>query len=134
MTAGGPVLAVGAIVISDGALLMVRRGRDPGRGLWTVPGGRVEPGETLEAAVRREVAEETAVDVEVGPLAGVLEVPGDPHYVVLDYVATVAGGREPTAGHDAAEARWIPLAEVASLPCTPRFVTMMREWGVLPRP
>lgn len=110
---------------------MVRRARDPYAGLWSVPGGTLEPGELLTDAVRREVLEETAVAIEVGDLLGILEWPGDPHYVILDYVATPEGDPTPTPSDDAAEARWIPLEEVARLECTPRFVETLQGWGVL---
>jgi 8-oxo-dGTP diphosphatase len=127
----GPVLAVGAVVVHDGNLLMVQRDKDPGRGLWSLPGGRVEHGEYLAAALGREVAEETGLDVRVGDLLGIFEVVGDEHYVILDFVATVANDTEPRAAGDVAAARWVPLDEVDSLPCTPRFVETLRAWGVL---
>lgn len=125
-----PQLAVGAVVVHGGALLMVRRDQEPAKGLWSVPGGRLERGEYLSAAVAREVKEETGVEIEVGDLLGILEVVGDPHYVILDYIATVAERTEPVAGSDVSEARWIPLDEVDALECTPRFVETMRAWGV----
>lgn len=128
-----PQVVVGGIVIHDGALLMIKRANDPSKGLWTVPGGRVEPGEYLAEAVRREVQEETGVKVDVGELLGVLEVIGEGwHYVIHDHIATVSGDPSPTAADDASEARWVPLAEVAGLDCTPRFVETLTGWGVLP--
>lgn len=127
-----PQVVVGAIVIHDGRLLMVRRANDPSKGLWTVPGGRVNPGEYLADAARREVLEETGVTVEVGELLGVLEVVGEEwHYVIHDYLATVAGGADVIAADDAEEARWVPLREVRRLECTPRFVETLTGWGVL---
>lgn len=129
-----PQIGVGAIVVHDGALLMVQRGHNPGAGLWSIPGGRLEQGELISDALVREVREETGIDIEVGPLAGVLEVPGnDLHYVILDHFATVTGNSDPVAGADAARARWVPLDEVKKLDCTPRFVETMRAWGVLAR-
>lgn len=125
-----PQLAVGAVVVHGGALLMVRRNQQPAKGLWSVPGGRVEPGEYLSAAVAREVAEETGLQIVVGDLLGILEVVGDPHYVILDFIATVETRSEPVAGDDVSEARWVPLDEVDALECTPRFVETMRAWGV----
>lgn len=125
-----PQLAVGAVVVHDGELLMVRRDREPARGLWSVPGGRVELGEYLNAAVAREVREETGLAIEVGSLLGILEVVGDPHYVILDFMASTAGKAPPAPGDDVSEARWVPLDEVAELECTPRFVETMRGWGV----
>jgi 8-oxo-dGTP diphosphatase len=127
-----PRVAVGAIVVRDGALLMVRRARDPARGLWTVPGGHLESGEHLAEAVRREVAEETGLEVEVRELMGILEVVGDPHFVILDFVAAVVGDTAPLSGDDVSEARWVALEDVPELDCTPRFVETLRGWGVLP--
>jgi 8-oxo-dGTP diphosphatase len=129
----GPQLAVGAVVVQDDVLLMVRRGGDPGRGLWSLPGGRVERGEYISDALAREVKEETGVDIAVGELIGIFEIVGsDHHFVVLDFAAETSGTGEPAAGGDADEARWVPLKEVAGLPCTTRFVETMRGWGVLP--
>jgi 8-oxo-dGTP diphosphatase len=127
-----PQIAVGAVVVSDGRLLMIRRSKDPGAGLWSLPGGRVEHGEYLADALRREVAEETGLTVEVRDLLGILEVVGDPHYVILDYFAELAGDGDPAASDDVSDARWVRLDEVAALPCTPRFVETLRGWGVLP--
>jgi ADP-ribose pyrophosphatase YjhB (NUDIX family) len=137
---------VGAIVVdgvgrADGGdldggrrLLVVQRGRPPGVGLWSVPGGRVEPGETDEQAVRREVREETGLDVEVGAPVGRLERPGrDPGtvYAITDYAATVCGGTL-VAGDDAAAVRWVTLDELRELPVTESLLELLAEWGVFP--
>ena len=134
MTSTGIAVAVGAIVIHEDALLMVKRGRDPNRGLWSIPGGRLQRGEYLSDAVRREVKEETGLDVAVGELVGILEVPGDEHFVILDHAATVEGKTRPVAGDDAEEVEWVPLDEVAQRECTPRFVETLTAWGVLVEP
>jgi ADP-ribose pyrophosphatase YjhB (NUDIX family) len=131
MSPESPVLAVGAVIIHDDQMLMIRRAKDPGLGLWSIPGGRVEHGEYLGDALRREVKEETGLDVEIGTLVGILEVVGDPHYVIHDYSATLVGDATPTPGDDADEARWVALDEVPTLDCTPRFIETMRAWGVL---
>jgi len=115
-------------------LLMVRRATSPAAGLWTVPGGRVEKGEYLADALRREVREETGLEVQVGALLGILEVPGDPHYVILDHLATTSSTQEPVAGDDASEARWVPLRDVTELDCTPRLAETLTAWGVLELP
>lgn len=127
------MVAVGAVIVAHGSLLMIRRGHAPGHGRWSLPGGRVELGETLHEALAREVREETGLDIEVEDLLGVLEVPGaDHHFVILDYTATVVGDFNPVAGGDADDARWVPLDDVPALECTPRFVETLRGWGVLP--
>lgn len=127
-----PQIAVGAIVIENDKLLMVQRANDPGKGLWSLPGGRVEHGEYLSDALSREVLEETGLRVEPGELVGILEVPGkELHYVILDYHATLVGEPSPTPGTDAKDVRWVPLKEVAHLDCTPRFFETMKAWKVL---
>ena len=124
---------VGGIVRDgDGRLLLVRRGRPPGAGLWSVPGGRVEPGEDDPAAVVRELKEETGLDVAVGALAGTVERPG-PEGVVFeihDYAATVTGGTL-RAGDDADDVAWVRPDDLAGLPLTPGLLDALAEWGVL---
>jgi 8-oxo-dGTP diphosphatase len=127
-----PHLAVGAIVVRDETLLMIRRDKEPGRGLWSVPGGHVETGEYLHDAVRREVREETGLDVETDHLVGILEILGDPHYVILDFLAHPTGEEAPRPSGDVSEARWVPFDDVTELECTPRLLETLRGWGVLP--
>ncbi|GAA1867941.1 NUDIX hydrolase [Actinomadura bangladeshensis] len=124
---------VGGIVRDgDGRLLLVRRGRPPGEGQWSIPGGRVEPGEDDAAAVARELKEETGLDVAVGALAGTVERagPGGVTYEIHDYAATVTGGTL-RAGDDAADARWVRPDALGDLPLTPGLVDALRLWGVL---
>lgn len=113
-----PVVAVAGIVFDDqGRVLLIQRGKPPGQGLWTVPGGKLEGGESLADAVVREVREETGLDVTVGPLVEVVErIAEGYHYVILDYLAFGAG--EPRAGTDAADARFVTREELAALPLT----------------
>ena len=118
-------------MVNDDALLMIKRGKDPGRGLWSLPGGRVEYGEYLADALRREVSEETGLEVTIGDLVGFFEVVGEPHYVILDFFARAEGELSPSPGDDVDEARWVPLKEVGSLECTPRFVETMKGWDIL---
>lgn len=108
---GPPRVAVGAVVLrDDGAVLLVRRGRPPSEGRWSLPGGRVEPGERLEAAVRRELREETGLSVRVGRLVELVEILEAPHhYVVADYACEPEDpAAEPGAGDDASAAAWFP--------------------------
>lgn len=133
MPAPRPEVAVGAVVVRDGRLLLVRRGRGVGRGRWSLPGGRVEAGETLAQALRRELREETGLDGTVGALCGVAErIGADHHYVILDYWVDV-GGREPVAGDDAAAVRWAGRADLDRLDLVERLVEFLAQHGVLPR-
>lgn len=124
-------MGVGCVVVQDGALLMVQRGREPAKGLWSLPGGRLEHGESLTEAAAREVLEETGIEVEVVDFLGVFEAPGETHFVILDYLARPLAANPPVAGEDAAEARWVPLNEISALECTPRLVETLTRWRVL---
>jgi ADP-ribose pyrophosphatase YjhB (NUDIX family) len=121
-----PIVGVGAIVFDEaGRVLLVERGKPPGVGLWTVPGGRLEGSETLAQAVAREVREETGLLVEVGALSCVVERFGDDfHFVILDYLARVIGGTL-AAGTDARAARFVDEAELAALPLTEGLVDVL---------
>lgn len=117
-----PIVGVAAVVLWDGQVLLVQRGREPAKGLWGLPGGMLELGETVAEGVRREVWEECGVEIEVGPLVGVFEpMQRDDagrlryHYVVLDYLARYVGG-ELQAADDADDARWVSPAELERLP------------------
>jgi len=124
---------VGAVVFdAQGRLLMIRRGHDPGAGLWSIPGGRIEPGETDEQALVRELLEETNLQVMVGKLVGRVqrEGPGGTVIDIRDYAATVAAGTL-RAGDDAADARWVTTAELARLEVTEGLIEALTEWGVL---
>jgi 8-oxo-dGTP diphosphatase len=131
------VPCVGA-VIRDGAgrLLLIKRRNEPGAGLWSLPGGRIEPGETDEQAVVREVREETGLAVTCGALLGSVERPGLAGAVIdiRDYVAHITGG-ELSAGDDAADARWAAPDEMAALDSagalTGGLVEALSSWGVL---
>jgi len=123
-----PTLAVGAVVVDAGRLLLVRRARAPQVGKWSVPGGRVEPGETLAEAVAREVLEETGITVVPGQLLGWADRRGRQwHYVILDFAASPAQPTtDPVAGDDAAEAAWFLLDEIVGL----ELVDGLRAWLV----
>ncbi|GAB2687346.1 NUDIX domain-containing protein [Thalassiella azotivora] len=128
---------VGAVVHdARGRLLLVRRRNPPAAGTWSLPGGRVEDGEDDAAAVVREVAEETALVVEVGELVGTVERPG-PDGVVLvihDYACRVGDhtGR-PRAGDDATDVRWVDAAALDALELAPLLRDALAGWGCLPR-
>lgn len=129
---GSPQVCVGAVVVHDGDLLLVRRGHGPAAGEWSVPGGRVEPGELLVEAVVRELAEETGLEGACGRLLGWVErIDEDGHFVILDFEVTVLERREPGAASDAAEARWVPLEEVAELNLVDGLAEFLHEHGVL---
>ena len=123
-----PIVAVGAFVFDrDGRVLLVQRAKDPGKGLWTVPGGRLERNETLAQAVAREVREETGLIVEVGALACVVERMGDDfHFVILDYLARSIGGTLKAAS-DVRDARFMTEAEMNRLPLTDGLIPLLER-------
>lgn len=128
-----PELCVGAVAVSpDERLLLVQRANPPGEGLWSLPGGRVEGGESCYEAVVREVAEETGLVVVCGPLLGWVERIDDTrHFVILDFSVTVVGGDEPVGGDDAAAAEWFPLEDVSELPLVDGLLDFLADAGVL---
>jgi 8-oxo-dGTP diphosphatase len=111
-----PLVGVGAVVVNEGRVLLVRRGREPLRGHWTLPGGVLELGESVTSAVVREVLEETGLTVEPVELVELVDRiyrEGERiryHYVIADYLCRVTGGQM-RAGSDADEARWVEHAE-----------------------
>jgi len=109
------VPAVGVVCWRDDDVLLIRRGRAPRRGEWSIPGGKVDRGESLRDAARRELLEETGVRAGIGDLIAVYEIiEPEFHYVLIDYVAKWLSG-EPVADDDAAEARFMPLGEALAL-------------------
>ena len=127
-----PVIAVGAIIIDQDRLVLVCRDKEPSKGRWTFPGGAVELGEALEDAVRREVREETGLEVDLGRVAAVVDhVERDEagavryHYVIVDYYARpVEGVLRP--GSDVSDARWVGLAELDGLEMTEKAGELAR--------
>ena len=114
-------------------LLLIRRGHQPAVGEWSVPGGRLEPGEQLHDAVVRELFEETGLESSCGALVGYSERIADGYnYVILDFEALVIGDSEPIAGSDAADARWVPLAEVAEMELVEGLNGFLADHGIIP--
>jgi ADP-ribose pyrophosphatase YjhB (NUDIX family) len=112
-----PAVAVGAVVVdAAGRVLLVRRARPPSVGAWTLPGGRVEPGESLEAAVVREVREETALETRVICALGVVDVAREGYaYAIHEHLLAPLDPTAPAvAGDDAAEVRWVARGELAA--------------------
>jgi ADP-ribose pyrophosphatase YjhB (NUDIX family) len=130
---GSFIPCVGAVIKDEsGRLLLIKRGHEPGAGLWSLPGGRIEPGETDAEALVREMREETGLEVAPGPLLGAVRRPaGDGDVIdIRDYAATITGGTL-TPGDDAADARWVSAEDLDSLAITEGLVEALTSWGVL---
>jgi 8-oxo-dGTP diphosphatase len=109
-----PKPCAGVVCVRDDQVLLIRRGRPPREGMWSIPGGKVESGESLCDAARRELLEETGITADIGPLIEVYEIiEPDYHYVLIDYLAHWTGG-EPVAGDDADRAVFLPWDEALS--------------------
>ena len=124
---GAPVVCAGAVIRDEsGRLLLVRRGKPPALGTWTLPGGRVEAGESPAAAAAREVAEETGLVVTVGDLLATVPVLG---FLVHDFAAELIGG-ELVAGDDAMDARWFDVVDLEQLELSPGLLDALHAMGV----
>lgn len=117
-----PIVGVGAVVFEGDQVILVRRGTPPSYGAWSLPGGAVERGETLERAVIREVREEVGLDVEVGDVVAVLErifldsaAKVQYHYVLVDFLCRTTGGSLQASG-DALSCRRVPVASLEGYP------------------
>jgi 8-oxo-dGTP diphosphatase len=127
-----PRVCVGAVVVRNEELLVVRRGHAPGKGQWSVPGGRVEAGEMLAEAVVRELAEETGLEGICGPLIGWVErIDEEHHYVILDFEVTLLEGGDGSAGSDADAVAWVPLGDVADLELVDGLAEFLHEHGII---
>ena len=129
-----PTVAVGLVARDRrGRLLLVRRGHPPAQGTWSLPGGRVEAGETLALAAARELAEETGLVARVGEIAGVVERIGEGyHYVIVDLWAELDEAAQPVAASDAAGVRLVDLADLPSVDLTPGLAEFLAGVGCWP--
>jgi 8-oxo-dGTP diphosphatase len=128
-----PIVGIGAVIVHEGKIVLEKRGNEPSKGKWSIPGGLVELGESLEHAVIREVKEETCLDVENPSLIDVVDnVDLDEkskvkyHYVIIDYLVHVKNGTVQAAS-DAAELRWVPFDEVEKYDLTTSFRLFFRH-------
>ncbi|MDA1311937.1 MAG: NUDIX hydrolase [Acidobacteria bacterium] len=119
-----PIIGVGAVILENDAVLLVRRGNEPLKGIWSIPGGALELGENLIDGVRREVREETGLEIDVGEIVEIFErITRDDrgeiryHYVLADYICRPIGGTL-AAADDAAEVRWFTPSELMAVDVT----------------
>jgi 8-oxo-dGTP diphosphatase len=131
-----PIVAVGAVILDGSRVLLVQRGQEPLKGQWSLPGGAVETGETLHAALVREVREETCLEVEVGPVVEVLDsirlgADGRPeyHYIIIDYTCRVRAGTSlsPECGSDAAAVEWVDAVHLERYQVTSTAIAVIRK-------
>lgn len=132
-----PRVGVGAIVIHDGKILLVKRGAEPGKGLWAIPGGTLKLGETLQACAARELLEETGVTAAVGECIYVFDlIERDEagkikfHFVVVDFAAMYVKG-DPKGADDAEEARWFTPGQMAGFPMSKSTLKALHSIGFL---
>lgn len=122
-----PQDAVGVICFRSDEVLLIRRGKAPRKGDWSLPGGRVEPGESFETAALRELLEETNVTAKLGIKIATIDANfGTHHYLLHDYIAHYIGG-EVRAGDDAIDARFFAMDEIAALKMWPKTEAVVRE-------
>lgn len=128
-----PVVAVGAVVVDHDRLLLVQRGKAPAEGLWSVPGGRVEHGETLMEATVRELHEETGLEGVCGRLIDWGEYfEGEHHSIVFDFEVTLVGDDQAVAGDDAVDARWVDLPDVGEMALVDGLAELLYDAGIIP--
>ncbi|KAA3617325.1 MAG: NUDIX domain-containing protein [Calditrichaeota bacterium] len=128
-----PQVAVGAIIFKDEKILLVKRANAPAKGVWAVPGGKIKPGESMKNALKREILEETNLEIEVGEAVLVFDVIeyGENaellfHYVIIDFECTVTGGSI-KAGDDAADVRWVSEEEVGELKMSEKTKELLKN-------
>jgi 8-oxo-dGTP diphosphatase len=129
---GRPEICVGAVTLRAEHILLIKRGTDPGRGRWSLPGGRVEFGETMSEALTREVREEAGIEVVCNQIVGWVERMSDQyHFVIVDFFTTPMGTADPVAGSDADDARWVPLWEVTELDLVDGLLDFLAEHEIV---
>ena len=128
-----PLVGVGAIVMRGDSVLLVKRNKEPSKGMWSIPGGLVEIGETVKDALRREVKEECGVEIEPTELFEVVDAVNRDdkgvarfHYVIVDFLSEWRGG-DLSAGSDVADARWTPLNDLQKLNVTDSARTVINK-------
>jgi mutator protein MutT len=128
-----PIVGVGAVIMDQGKVVLVKRRFEPLAGQWSLPGGRLELGETLEAGLAREMIEETGLEVEVGPVVDVFDrILLDPerkvryHYVLIDYLCRPVGGAL-SHGSDVAAAEWVDPADLGQYRLTPKATSVIEK-------
>ena len=134
-----PIVGVGAVIVEGGRVVLVRRRFEPLKGRWSLPGGAVEVGESLEGALTRELTEETGLQVEVGPVIEVFDrIARDEtgrvryHFVLVDYVCRPASGAL-RAGSDVDDAIWVDAAALAAYELTDKATAMIEQAMTLSR-
>ncbi len=135
-----PRVGVGAVVLREGRVLLVRRGAEPAQGLWAIPGGGLRLGETLQEGAEREILEETGIVIRAGaPLFTCDSFQRDGegrlrfHYVIVDMTADYLSG-DVKGADDALEARWVSPAEIRELPATKTTLRLLTQIGFIPTP
>jgi 8-oxo-dGTP diphosphatase len=135
-----PIVGVGAVIVDEGKVLLVKRKYEPLKGQWSLPGGMVEIGETLETALAREMLEETGLRVEVGPVIEVFDrIMRDEerrvryHFVLIDYLCWPAGGESLEAGSDVEEAIWVAPAALGDYALTEKATSVIERGLTLAR-
>ena len=129
------VPCVGAVGLDDaGRILLIRRATPPAQGQWSLPGGRVEPGEDSRAAVLRELTEETGLTGRVERHVGEVrrDAPDGSVYVIQDYLVRVSVAAAPTAGDDALDVAWYPVDELGDVDTSPGLLDALRDWRLIP--
>lgn len=132
-----PRVGVGAITVKDGKVLLVKRGIEPSKGLWAIPGGTLKLGETLQECAAREIFEETGITIKVGDCIYVFDfIERDNkgkikfHFVIVDFAADYVSG-EPQGADDALDARWLSREELRDLSVAKNTITALRSVGYL---